>query len=240
MAHEFRSAVLEVAAQDDITTVVVTGEPPVFSAGGDLAMIARQRDAALSTPERVNSELLDFYRSFLSVRELPVPVVAAVNGHAIGAGFCLALACDLRVISATAKFAMNFAAIGLHPGMGGSVLLPAAVGESRAAQLLYTGAITTGAELADTGWAVETVESGQVLDRALALAASVAANSPTAIRAIRRSLRTASAAELSRALAAEASAQVQSLRSDDLGEGLAALQGGWRPNFARTATATES
>lgn len=234
MAAEFRQVIAGLAG-DPARVLVLTGEPPVFSAGGDLAMIERQRQAALDDEIRAQAEMLAFYQSFLGVRSLPVPLIAAVNGHAIGAGLCLALACDLRVVAESAKFAMNFAQIGLHPGMGATALLPAAVGRCRAAQLLYTGAMTTGAELAPTGWAAQTCPAGEVLPRSLALARSIADGSPGAVRRIHTTLRAGLDAQLGEALAVEAAAQVETLRSADIEEGLRAVRERRSPSFGSAA-----
>ena len=80
-----------------------------------------------------------FYQLYLSVRDLPCPTIAAVNGAAIGAGLCVALGCDIRVAARDAKLGLNFTRLGIHPGMGATWTLPRLVGPARAAELLFTG-----------------------------------------------------------------------------------------------------
>jgi hypothetical protein len=127
MGDALTAATAELAGDDDLRVVVLTGAPPAFSAGGDLAMLEelarRTRDEGFDATETMQA----FYRRFLTVRDLPVPVIAAINGHAVGAGLCVALACDLRIVASDAKVGLNFARLGLHPGMGGSWLLPRTV-----------------------------------------------------------------------------------------------------------------
>jgi enoyl-CoA hydratase len=239
MASQFGRAVDEIASTE-VRVVVLTGAPPVFSAGGDLAMIDDQRRAAMANPAAARSSILDFYRSFLSMRSLPVPVIAAVNGHAVGAGLCLAAACDMRVVADTAKIGANFAALGLHPGMGATVLLPMLMGPDRAADLLYTAQLKTGRELAGTGWAAATVAPDLVVPRAMGLARAIAQNSADAIRRIAKTLRAVPDQALSRGLEAEASAQTESLRSDDLAEALQAVRDKRAPRFEQRPSAVKA
>ena len=130
----------------------------------------------------------EFYEVFLSVVRAPFPVLAAVNGHAIGAGACVAVACDLAVVAADAKIGFNFVRLGIHPGMGGSWTLPRLVGPQRAAELLYTGRLFTGAEAAEYGLALEALPTEDVLPRTLELAAAIARSAPQPVRQLKQSL----------------------------------------------------
>ena len=107
-----------------------------FSAGGDLGMIEDRASEGAAQPGaargRIGASMRSFYGLFLCVRDLPCPVVAAINGHAVGAGLCVALACDVRVASDAAKLGLNFTRLGLHPGMGATWTLPRLVGPARA------------------------------------------------------------------------------------------------------------
>ncbi|MFA9429405.1 enoyl-CoA hydratase/isomerase family protein [Egicoccus sp. AB-alg2] len=236
MTVEMGDALREAAAelQDDrgLRAVVLTGAPPAFSAGGDLGML---EDLSRRTREEgfdATDHMRDFYRRFLSVRDLPVPVVAAINGHAVGAGLCVALACDLRVVAEDAKVGLNFSRLGLHPGMGGSWFLARAVGPQRAAAWLYTGRLVSGREAADAGLALEAVPVDEVLPRAIALAEEIAAASPVTVRQLKQTLATTADADLDAALAREAACQAVSYGSDDLVEGLAAGRERRAPRFA--------
>jgi len=219
--------------QDDagLRAVVLTGAPPAFSAGGDLGMLEdlsrRTRDEGFDATDHMR----DFYRRFLSVRDLPVPVVAAINGHAVGAGLCVALACDLRIVAEDAKVGLNFSRLGLHPGMGGSWLLARAVGPQRAAEWLYTGRLVSGREAAAAGMALDAVPADDVLPRAIALAEEIAGASPVTVRQLKGTLATTSDGDLDTALDREASCQSVSYASDDLVEGLAAARERRTPDF---------
>ena len=234
MGTAIRDTCAALADDGDLRAVVLTGSPPAFSAGGDLAMLEdkarRARDEGLDATD----EMRQFYDLFLAVRDLPVPTIAAINGHAIGAGLCVALACDLRVIAVEAKVGLNFAKLGLHPGMAGAWLLPRIVGQQRAAELLYTGRIVTGDLAADYGMALEALPTDEVLPRALALAGDIAASSPVVVRQLRDTLAAQSTATIDDHLDREAAAQAVNYATDDLHEGLAAARDRRPPTFPGT------
>ena len=117
--------------------VVVTGAGKAFSAGGDLAFLNRRAEDSGSSNAVV---MRRFYQAYLRIRELPVPVLAAINGPAIGAGLCFALAADMRVAGKSAKLGVTFVGLGLHPGMGATHFLPRLVGAQIASRLILTGA----------------------------------------------------------------------------------------------------
>jgi enoyl-CoA hydratase/carnithine racemase len=210
--------VRELQAHPEVRAVVLTGAGGAFSAGGDLGMLERLRQ---STFEEARAFMRSFYARYLSLLDLGVPTIAAIEGPAIGAGLCVALACDLVVVGEDSKLALNFVQLGLHPGMGATYLAPRRVGAQRAAELLLTGRRFDGKDAAAMGLALEAVPREQVLPRATALAQQVAANAPLAVKALRRALAVDRAA-LDAALEHEARAQAESYGSVDLGEGLAA------------------
>lgn len=229
MGDALSAAVAELSTRDDLRVVVLTGEPPAFSAGGDLGMLEelgrKTREQGFDASETMKA----FYRRFLAIRELPVPAIAAINGHAVGAGACVGLACDLRIVAQEARIGLNFAKLGLHPGMGGSWLLPEAVGRQRAAELLYTGRLARGPEWAAWGMALEALPAAEVLPRALALAADIAGSSPVVVRQLKQSL--AGNRDLPAQLELEARAQAVNYGTDDLVEGLAAVRARRTPDF---------
>lgn len=221
MGEALRSTTQQLGDDEELRAVVVTGEPPAFSAGGDLAMLEdyarRTREQGFDATESMRS----FYERFLAVRHLPVPVIAAINGHAVGAGLCVALACDLRIVADEAKVGLNFSRLGLHPGMGGSYLLPRSMGPQRAAELLYTGRLVSGQEASRWGLAIESVSGEQVRPRAVALASEIAEAAPQVVRQLKQTL-AHPAATLEEALGREASCQAVNYGTEDLMEGLAA------------------
>lgn len=148
LQEELRAAVDTVAADPDARALVVTGTGTAFCAGADLA-------SSFGEPNRpvhvLRAELLATYDSFLRVRRLTIPTVAAVQGAAVGAGANLALSCDLRVAGPHAKFGITFTRLGLHPGGGCTHFLVATVGAQRALEILLDGATLTADEAERTG-----------------------------------------------------------------------------------------
>ena len=223
MGDALQATFRELAEDAELRVAVLTGVGRAFSGGGDLAMLEEHAASAregLDTSEAMRG----FYARFLAVRDLPVPVIAAVNGHAVGAGFCVALACDLVVVATEAKVGLNFARLGIHPGMGGSWLLPRLAGPQRSAELLYTGRLVGGDEAVAAGLALEALPAEQVLPRALALAAEIAASAPLVVREMKASLRETWTRTLDEQLAAEAAFQAADFATDDVQEGLTAAR----------------
>jgi len=221
----------ELGDDPELRCVVLTGTPPAFSAGGDLGMLEELGRRAREEGFDATGTMRAFYDNFLAVRSLPVPVVAAVNGHAVGAGLCVALACDLRLVAQDAKVGLNFARLGLHPGMGGSWLLPRTLPQQQAARWLYTGALVSGHEAAAAGMALEALPADQVLSAALELAEEVAANAPLVVRQLKVTLAASEHSDLPRQLDLEAAMQAVNYRTADLAEGVAAGRERRPPSF---------
>lgn len=210
--------VKEIARDDSVRAVVLTGAGDAFSAGGDLAMLERLRASSF---DEARTFMFGFYRRYLSIAELSVPVIAAVKGAAIGAGLCVALAADILIVDEDSKLAVNFATLGLHPGMGATYLLPRRVGAQRAADLLLTGRRFGGRDAAAWGMALEACPGERVLARAQELAGQMADAAPLVTRALKQRLGVDRGA-LAAALDHEAYEQASSYASEDLGEGLRA------------------
>ena len=233
MGADLSAALTALAGRADVRAVVLTGAGPAFSGGGDLALLA-DKAARAKAGEDQTASMREFYEVFLSVVRAPFPVLAAVNGHAIGAGACVAIACDLAVVSKDAKIGFNFVRLGIHPGMGGSWTLPRLVGPQRAAELLYTGRLVTGADAAAYGMALEAVAARQVLPRTLELAASIARGAPQPVRQLKQSLAGAGGRTLEEQLDVEAAAQGENYRTADVDEGLSAARDRRPPDFTGT------
>lgn len=231
MGEALERVFTELGRDDSLRVTVLTGAPPAFSGGGDLAMLEEHARRTREEGFDASDEMREFYRRFLAVRDLPVPVVAAINGHAVGAGLCVALACDLAIVAEDAKVGLNFARLALHPGMGGSWLLARRLPEQRAAELLYTGRLVRGREAADYGLALESVPADEVLARASALADEIAASSPLVVRQLKRSIAEASDHTLLEQLDREAALQAVNYATSDLVEGLAAGRERRAPRF---------
>jgi enoyl-CoA hydratase/carnithine racemase len=211
-----------------VRCVVVTGEGSAFCSGGDVSWIGSEPEA---TVDQLRDRMMPFYRTWLAIRDLEVPTIAAVNGPAIGAGACLALACDLRYAAENAKIAVPFTALGMHAGMAATWLLPEVAGLSVAREMLLTGRVVTGTEAAGLGLVNRTFPALSLLPEVLAIADSVAAKAPIATRLTKVALASGGHADYDSALQWEALAQPLTLATEDLHEGLRAQQDKRAPKF---------
>ena len=213
-----------VNADPQVRAVVLTGAGPAFSAGGNVKDMAARRPPFDGPP----ATLRERYRQ--GIQRIPramygcdVPVVAAVNGPAIGAGCDLACMCDLRVASTDAVFAESFVRIGLIPGDGGAWLLHRLVGPARAAEMTLTGDPVDAATALEWGLVSRVVEPDALLPEAHALAERIAANPPQTVRLAKKLLREAAHQGLESVLELSAAYQAISQRTADHDEALAGL-----------------
>ena len=160
-----------------------------------------------------------------------IPIIAVVQGAAIGAGLGLALAADFRVACPEARFGATFARLGFHQGFGITATLPRVVGEQRATEMLYTGRRVKGDEAFSMGLCDRLVAVDRLSSAAGELAADIAGSAPLAVRAIRRTMRGALAAEVTAATGVEHAAQQILRRTDDYREGVAAAAERRAPRF---------
>lgn len=223
----FADAAARARADEGARCVIVTGEGRSFSAGADFKSQIQRAGSGTQPHERSYA----MYEPFLSILDIEVPVIAALNGHAVGGGFGLALACDIRVAAEEAKYGANFARLGLTPGMAITYALPRLVGASAAAELLYTGRLVRGDEAVRLGLASRAVPAEEVFDAALETAGEIAANAPAAVRATKELLRDGLGWELRAAARREAFAQAESVATEDAKEGIAALLEKREPRF---------
>jgi enoyl-CoA hydratase/carnithine racemase len=223
----FAAAVARARADAAIRCLVITGSGATFSAGADFKAIS-QRGGPDDPPHERSYAM---YEPFLAVLDLEVPVIGALNGHAIGGGFGLALVCDLRIAARGAKYGANFVRLGLAPGMAISYLLPRIVGVSRAAELMLTGRLIDGEEAERIGLASCAVDAAEVLPRSLALAAEIAANAPLAVKATKAHLYRGLDWQPRAHARREAVDQAATLATADAAEGIAALLGKRAPHF---------
>ncbi|MBH0779774.1 enoyl-CoA hydratase/isomerase family protein [Nocardia bovistercoris] len=217
----------DVAADAEARVLVVTGAGECFCSGADMSWLdgGPSEDATI---DRLRARMLPFYRSWLRPRALSIPVLAAVNGPVIGAGVCLALACDVRFAGPSARFSTPFAHRGTHSGMGATWLLPEAIGVTRARDMLYTGREVP-ADQALT-WGLVTEVATNVLDRALAVATEIAEAGPIALRLTKAGL-AQSFTGLEQALQWESLAQPVTMTTADIHEGILAFRENRSPRF---------
>ncbi|NKY58955.1 enoyl-CoA hydratase/isomerase family protein [Nocardia flavorosea] len=204
-----------VEAEPGVRAVVLTGAGRGFCAGADLTVTADLERQTSADLYRGQQRLADMA---VRLHELPVPVVAAVNGPAAGGGLALAAACDLRVASTRAHFAVANVRIGISGGeMGLSWLLPQSVGRARATELLLTGRRFDAAEALEWGFVNRLAEPADVLAEACALARAVAGNPAFGVRLTKEMLRTtATASSLRDAVMLENRTQVLAVYAGDI------------------------
>ncbi len=219
---DFASAVTELREDRAARVLVVTGAGKHFCSGADFRDAALPRDD-LPPGLALHARARETYGAFLGLLDLEIPTLAAVNGAAIGGGFGLALLCDLRVVAENARLGATFAALGFHPGMAITYLLPRLVGLPRAAELLFTGRVIDGMAAARIGLANRAVPAPELLDAALGLAREIAATAPLAVRLMKRALYRALDFDPRPAAEWEALAQALTLESADAAEGIRAL-----------------
>lgn len=177
-------------ADPEVRCVILTGTGRAFCAGLDLRAQTQGGGLAIGSSGGVTSTTLDLKNTPPTVlQEMETPTICAVNGGAAGYGMDTALGCDIRIMSKSAKFAAAFCKRGLLPESGGTWYLPRLVGWSRAAELIFTGRTLNAEESVAWGLASEVVEDSELMARARAVAAEIAANAPLAVRAAKRMMR---------------------------------------------------
>lgn len=227
---ELRDLLPTLPPRGDVRALVITGEGRGFCSGGDVEEIIGE------LVKYETKELLEFTRMTGAVvknlRELPLPVIAAVNGIAAGAGSVIALAADLRVLAESASFAFLFTRVGLAGAdMGSAYLLPRIVGLGRATELLMLGDKITAQRAVDIGLASEIVLDGELPERAQALATRLATGPAFAYSATKVLLTRELDMDMGSAIELEAITQALLMQSDDFGEFYAAWSEGRKPDW---------
>jgi enoyl-CoA hydratase len=217
MVEEIVAAVEAAEADDETGAIVVTGAPPAFCSGADTSNLRALGDDEGGDSGSVRS----LYDGFLAVRECTLPTVAAVNGPAVGAGFNLALCCDVRVAGESARFDSRFTTIGIHPGGGHTWMLDRAVGPQAAAAMVLFGERIEGRRAAEVGLAWRCVPDAELLDAAVELATRAASGPRDLLRAVKASLVEAPwRPDFASAVAVELDRQQESFRRGWLAERL--------------------
>ena len=201
-----------------VRCVVLTGAgPKIFCAGGDL----KERNGMTRAQWTHQHEI--FERVSWALVDLPLPVIAAVNGHAYGGGLELALCCDFIYASSSARFALPEVTLGIMPGMGGTQNLPRAIGERRAKELIMTGQAFNAQQALEWGLLNQVIEPGAMLSQALLTAKTMARNAPLSVRQVKKSIRYGGQMELRTAYRCEVEAYNQLVDTEDRREGVLAF-----------------
>jgi enoyl-CoA hydratase/carnithine racemase len=220
---EFIAAIDRIHNDRQVRAVILTGAGSAFSSGGDVRNMLRQANGEVTGMEIRHEYRTGIQRIPLALFNLEVPVIAAVNGAAIGAGLDLACMCDVRIASEKAKFAESFVKLGIIPGDGGAWLLTRLIGMSRAAEMAFTGDTIDAKQAEQWGLVSRVVPPDELLPAANALAARMAANPGHAVRLAKRLLRESLHTRLDTLLEMAAAFQALAHQTDDHREAVAAF-----------------
>jgi enoyl-CoA hydratase/carnithine racemase len=229
MREEILDVLSKIADDEQIRVLIVTGEGRGFSSGGDIHHLKRLREA--KDEQGFRSILAKGQLITRSMRSLPKPVIAAVNGPCAGAGFSFALGCDIRVASDAASFGPSFARIGLHPDWGGSWFLPQLVGSAKACELIFSAAMITAEEAGKIGLVNHVVPHNDLMPFVLNLASTIVKNPPGVLRLAKQSIYRSLSSDLETAFARESQVQLECFQSEDFLEAVTAFTEKRKPRF---------
>lgn len=212
----------------DVRSVVITGANGIFSAGGNLQRLQNNRQLP---PEHQAQSIEGLHNWIEAIRTFPKPVIAAVEGPAAGAGFSLALSCDMIVAARNSVFVMAYSGIALSPDGGGSWSLSRAVPRQLATELLMCGERIGAERLQQLGVVNRLTDAGQALDEALKLGEQINARAPNALTSIKELLSDADGSTLNAQLARERDQFVKNLHHSNAGMGIAAFLNKQKPQY---------
>ena len=233
MKTELASAIALAGSDVEVRAVLLTGAGRGFCAGGDIKEM--NPDAGPTATKHKLDHILSTV--LVPLATLKKPTIAAVNGFAVGAGFNLALACDMIVAADTAVFSQIFVRVGLVPDSGGLYFLIRVIGLNRAKELCFTGRDVPAVEAAQLGFVNRVVPAASLLSEAHGLAAEIARGPAVALALTKTALNLSSNASLAEMMELEALAQAVAASTDEHQEGLAAFAGRRKPDFTNTRTA---
>lgn len=223
--RELVSAIKEVQMDKEIKAAIITGEGRAFVAGAD---IAQMKD--LTTVEGRDMTILG-QRIFDKIENIDKPVIAAVNGFALGGGCELAMACDIRIASEKAKFGQPEVNLGIIPGYGGTQRLPRLVGKGMAKYLIYTGEMIDAAEAYRIGLVQKVVAPEELIDKAVDVAKTIMSKAPIAIKMAKHAINNGLNLDLHSGIAYEAEAYTTTFSTEDRVEGMTAFAEKREANF---------
>lgn len=214
---ELQGTFADIAREEGIHAVVLTGVGKAFAAGAD---IAEMKDFS---PAEAHAYAEAGGRVLAAIEGLPQPVIAAVNGYALGGGCELALACDIRAVSERAKFGQPEVSLGIIPGFGGTQRLQRTVGTGWATRMTLTGETIDALKARQIGLADSVHAPETLLDEAVAMAAAMAKNAPLAVRAAKRAIRAGADADLAQRIQGEAALFAQCFATEDQKDAMTAF-----------------
>ena len=226
LRHEMESCLKQLVNDHSVKVVIVTGGDEIFCAGADISEIQGSASA-----ESAYQHAREFQILFDQLEGLPQPVVAAVSGYALGGGCELALACDFRIASETAKFGLPEIKIGAFPGGGGTQRLPRLIGASKAKELIFTGDPISAEQALSFGLVMKVVPKERLMEEANAFAAKLAALPRLALQASKASINKGLEIDLASGLELEARNFGTLATTHDLQEGTRAFLEKRKPSF---------
>jgi len=216
---DLKSMFAEIAEDNDIKAVVLTGEAKSFVAGADIALMKEQ-----TTLE--GRDFIVYGQSVMfAIESMDIPVIAAVNGFALGGGCELSMACDIRIASSKAKFGQPEVGLGIIPGFGGTQRLARLVGKGNANYLIYTADIIRADEALRMGLVQKVVEPAELLDTAIEMANKIASKAPIAIKMAKKAINNGLNTDIRTGVNFEAEAFAVSFSTEDRVEGMSAFLG---------------
>ncbi|MBQ5951686.1 MAG: enoyl-CoA hydratase [Lachnospiraceae bacterium] len=227
MRHALLDLVRRIATDDAVRAVIITGAGRAFCAGGDVKQMSSAR-SGFEISKRMKSFMHNVVKTIWSMEK---PVIAAVNGYAVGAGANLALSCDFVITSETAKFNQTFVNIGLAPDTGGLYFLPKLVGLPKAKELMLLGKPIDGVEAARIGMVYKAVPQEEVMNEAMALATRFTEMAPKAIGYTKLMLNRSMDMNFEQTLDLEVAMQASLIMSEDHREGARAFAEKRKPVF---------
>ena len=222
---ELDAAFTAIEKDKEIKAVIITGEGRAFVAGADISQMSTMN----ATEGKAFGE--QGAAVFRKIEKLPIPVIAAVNGFALGGGCELAMACDIRIASAKAKFGQPEVGLGITPGFSGTQRLPRIVGLGIAKELIYTADIIDAGEAYRIGLANKVVEPEALMEEAMKMANKIASKAPIAVRYSKEAINTGIQTDIDSAIAIEANLFGLCFASEDQKEGMAAFLKKEAPQF---------
>ncbi|MBD1382939.1 enoyl-CoA hydratase/isomerase family protein [Metabacillus arenae] len=227
MIDEWVKALEDAQERDDVNVIVVTGAGNAFCSGGDVGGMKQDQKPL----DNKNKLWKNIHRVPLTLKNIDKPVIAAINGPAVGAGLDMALMCDFRTIVCASKISEGYVKVGLVPGDGGAFFLPQIIGEAKALELLWTGDFISSEEAYELGLVNHVYPEEEFLQRTLTLAEKIAEGPQVAIRMTKRAVRYSRTMELEPALDLMSSHYAIIKETDDHKEGVTAFKERRKPNF---------
>jgi enoyl-CoA hydratase/carnithine racemase len=222
--QEFADLCSDLRRDASVKAMILTGAGKAFCAGGNIKDMRDRAGMFAGSPYTLRNNYRDgIQRIPLALYELEIPIIAAVNGPAIGAGLDLACMCDIRLAAQSATFAESFVRLGIVPGDGGAWLLPRAIGLPRASLMAYTGDTIDAAKALDWGLVVQVTSDAELLEAAQSLARKIAANPAHALRLTKRLLREGQHVRLDTLLELSAGFQALAHHTEEHHEAVAAF-----------------